>query len=324
MFFDFKITYLYNFSAKESGKERDMEKSPRSAVSNKVLKAADEKRESFILYKNKNIPKSKEYRLEIAICQREVEAFIKILSEKFREGIVQVIEHHENSYKILIEGEKLEDTSCILKVNLQGQGEASTKIELDSDFKPYYRKILKLGLIGVLVVFSILTISIGALDLRNVLSLGYLFGSIGLFGISLLILGVFVWNKSLAFQSAALEALYRRLDSREGEVIDQALQRFREKQIKEISKQKVDTCYQCNALIPSQREKGELLCGKCQNLLLTCAVCLLNIGHGEPIILCPHCNAPAHRDHLREWLKIKNFCPYCKQPIREEELKETS
>ena len=299
-----------------------MEKSSQPTENNQVLKSASEKRESLILYKSKNVPKSKEYRLEIAVCQKEVEAFIKILSEKFREGIVQVIEHHGNNYKILIEGENLEDPSCILNVNLQLKGEASTEIELDSDFKPYYKRIFKVGLIGVLVVFAVLTISIGALDVQNLLSLGYLFGSLGLFGISFLILGVFVWNKSLAFHSAALEALYRRLDSREAEMIDQALQRFRETQVKEKPKQKLDTCYQCDAPIPSPREKRELFCGKCGNLLLTCAVCLLNIDHGEPIVLCPHCNAPAHRDHLREWLKIKNYCPYCKQEIKEEELKE--
>lgn len=283
-------------------------------------KAVTNERESLILYKNKSVPKLKEYRLDVEVCQKEVEAFIKILSEKFRDGVVQVLDHQGNNYRILIEGENLEDPSCILQVNLQAQGAASTEIELDFDFKPYYKRIFKLGLIGILVVFSVLTISIGALDVQNLLSLGYLFGSLGLFGISFLVLGIFVWNKSLAFHSAAIEALYRRLDFREGEVIDQALQRFREKQVKEKPKQKIDTCYYCNTPIPFEREKGEFLCEKCRKLLLKCAICLLNIDHGEPILLCPHCNAPAHRDHLREWLKIKNYCPYCKEIIREEEL----
>ena len=299
-----------------------MIKSSHPIENNGTLETVGKEREFLILYKNKSIPKSKEYRLEIAVCQKELEVFIKILSEKFKEGIVQVIEHHENKYKILIEGESLEDPSCILNIELQARGEASTKIEFSSDFKPYYKKIFKLGLIGVLVVFAVLTISIGALDIQNLLSLGYLFGSVGLFGISLLILGLFVWNKSLAFHSAALEALYRWLDSCEAEMIDQALQRFRETQEKEKPMQKIDTCYQCNAPLPTQREKGELVCKKCKNLLVICAVCLLNIDHGEPILLCPHCNAPAHRDHLREWLKIKNYCPYCRQPITEEELKD--
>ncbi|NVM52302.1 MAG: hypothetical protein HWN66_01280 [Candidatus Helarchaeota archaeon] len=280
--------------------------------------------ESVVLYKNKTIPRRQDYRLEISVCETEIKGFIEILKEKFRESSIQILETQKNSFKILVDGKGLEDPSCIIDINLRAKGENNTRIELDLDFSPYYKKVFKTGLIGILVVFLILTMSIGALDVQNLLSLGYLLGGVGFFITTILVLGIFVWNRSLAFHTSAVEALYRRLDARENDFIDQALNLFREKQLQEKPKEKPDTCYQCSAPIPAQREPSEVFCENCRELFLTCSVCLLNIDHGESVILCPHCNASAHRDHLREWLKIKNYCPYCKQKINEGDLKESN
>ncbi|MFX1295412.1 MAG: hypothetical protein ACFFD2_11260 [Promethearchaeota archaeon] len=276
---------------------------------------------SSVLYKNKVMPKQKKYRLAKSICKNEIEDFIKTLVSKFKDSLVQILDKEENLYKILVEGKSLEDPSCIIKINLQAIDKNSTEINLDFDFKLYYKKVFKTGLIGILVAFAVITVSVGMLNVQNLLSLGYLLGGVGLFGVSCLILGIFIWNKSLTFHTSTLEALYQRLDSREQELIDKALQEFREKQLKEKLKEKMDTCYKCGAPIPSLRQAGEVSCGTCNELLLTCFVCLLNINHKEQVIFCPHCNSPAHHNHLREWLKIKNYCPRCKQKISEGDFK---
>ncbi|MHA1264714.1 MAG: PCI domain-containing protein [Candidatus Helarchaeota archaeon] len=50
---------------------------------------------------------------------------------------------------------------------------------------------------------------------------------------------------------------------------------------------------------------------------LRCMVCNLTINPAkEEIVYCPHCNAPAHRSHLIEWIKIKRTCPNCKRSIK--------
>ncbi|MCP4761249.1 MAG: hypothetical protein GY870_05675, partial [archaeon] len=30
---------------------------------------------------------------------------------------------------------------------------------------------------------------------------------------------------------------------------------------------------------------------------------------------CPICEAKAHSEHLKEWVKMKNSCPVCKKPL---------
>lgn len=294
------------------------------SVENKgVPKSEVERRDPYVLYKDKKIPRQKEYKLEFLTCNNEVKRFINHLKEKFNESSIQVTQDKNHAYQILINGENFEDPSCKLSIHLQQEGEKSTRIEFDLDFKAYYKKIFKIGLIGILVVFGILTVSLGALNLSFLLSPGYLFGSAGLFAVSFLILGFFAWNKSLAFHTSALEALYWRLDKLEATFIDQALQEFRKKPLELKPKEEPDNCFHCSAPVPIEKERGEFLCDYCKELLLTCSVCLLNINYREVILRCPHCNSPAHRDHVREWLKVKSYCPYCKQKIHEEELIES-
>jgi len=51
--------------------------------------------------------------------------------------------------------------------------------------------------------------------------------------------------------------------------------------------------------------------------IIRCIVCNLIINPAkEELIYCPHCNSPAHRSHLIEWIKIKGFCPKCKKDIK--------
>lgn len=286
------------------------------------MKVEGEDQVELVLYKNKAIPRRKSYRLSSSVCGKEVDRFIDNLKQKFGENYIQVIEKDENISKIQINSKSIEEPSSNLTINLREDDGSTTNVNLDLDFKPYYKLVIRAGLTGILVVFAVLTVSIGAWNLQNLLSLGYIFGSIGLFGIGLMVLWFFAWNKTQSFQISAIDAFYWRLDSLEGDVIDEALQRFREKEVLEKPVEKLKTCYHCESPIPSQKEAGEVVCLTCQKLFLTCSVCLLNINYKETILLCPHCSSASHRDHFREWLKIKNFCPYCKQEISEAELKE--
>ncbi|MFX1298831.1 MAG: hypothetical protein ACFFD2_28730 [Promethearchaeota archaeon] len=299
-----------------------MDKSYEAEGHDHIVKTGVDEGELSVLYRSKKVPRRKDYRLKITVCEEEVREFIQILKKKYKEGSVEIIEDQGTRCKVQVDGKSLEEPSFNIEINLKPEGDHNTKVELELDFSPYYKKVFKAGLIGVLIVFAILTVSVGALNLQNLFSLGYLFGSIGLFGTAILVLGVFVWNRTLSFHASALEALYWRLDTRERDVIDQALQQFREKQLIKMPKEKIDTCYHCNTPIPAERAPGEVVCPNCREIFLTCSICLLNINKGEIILTCPHCDSPAHRDHLREWLKIKNYCPHCKQKISEEELTE--
>ena len=284
------------------------------------MKAEGEDQVELVLYKNKAIPRRKSYRLSSSVCGKEVDRFIDNLKQKFGENYIQVIEKDESISKIQINSKNIEDPSSNLTINLQEEDDTTTNVNLELNFKSYFERVIKTGLTGILVVFAVLTVSIGAWNLQNLISLGYIFGSIVLFGIGLVVLWFFAWNKTQSFQISAIDAFYWRLDSLEKETIDEALQHFREKKVLEKPMEKEDTCYHCNTQIPSNKEAGEVVCRKCKKLFLTYSVCLLNINHGGRIISCVHCNSPAHRDHLREWLKVKNYCPYCKQEINEEEL----
>ncbi len=70
------------------------------------------------------------------------------------------------------------------------------------------------------------------------------------------------------------------------------------------------------AVVLAPRVKPEELAKK-KPLHLRCMVCNLIINPSkEEIVYCPHCNSPAHRPHLIEWIKIKSACPNCKRTIK--------
>lgn len=318
------IQVIYNSIQRMLGKESSLTELDQPVTDKQQSKTQDTDQDTSVLYKNKSMPKKKIYRLQISICETEVKNFIKSIKEKFTDSTIEVTEDQENEFVISVEGKSIEDPSYKVGITLFSEGKNSTIIETEMNFSPYYKRVFKLGFFGIFAVFIVLTFSVGALGFQNLLSLEYLLGSFGLFGISFLVLGFFVWNRSLAFHLSALEALYWRLDSLEKDFIDQALEKFRDTYLPVEPKLELDTCHQCSTPVPANRAPGELLCESCRNLFLTCSVCLLNINHGDSIILCPHCKSPAHRDHLLEWLKIKYYCPFCKQKIDVGELEETN
>jgi predicted RNA-binding Zn-ribbon protein involved in translation (DUF1610 family) len=52
----------------------------------------------------------------------------------------------------------------------------------------------------------------------------------------------------------------------------------------------------------------------------TCIVCNLRIGKSEQIVQCPYCGNMAHRDHMMEWLHVKDYCPVCRHHIDTRDL----
>lgn len=78
-------------------------------------------------------------------------------------------------------------------------------------------------------------------------------------------------------------------------------------------------CPECEATI----QADEAVCPHCGSSRPICTVCHQTIEYGESILLCPHCNARAHRVHLLEYLKVKGTCPNCQADLDEFELLES-
>lgn len=44
-----------------------------------------------------------------------------------------------------------------------------------------------------------------------------------------------------------------------------------------------------------------------------CIICFMDISNDDNILRCPHCDQPAHKTHITDWLLTKQYCPVCKQ-----------
>ncbi len=47
-----------------------------------------------------------------------------------------------------------------------------------------------------------------------------------------------------------------------------------------------------------------------------CMVCRHPIVEGSLMLVCPHCQGQAHKDHLLDWLETHVICPICRQKLR--------
>ncbi|MFX1509491.1 MAG: hypothetical protein ACFFBR_04200 [Promethearchaeota archaeon] len=54
-----------------------------------------------------------------------------------------------------------------------------------------------------------------------------------------------------------------------------------------------------------------------------CAICGFWVYPGEIIVLCPSCQAQAHRTHFLEYIKAKGSCPVCKIRLSARQLLNT-
>ncbi|TFF86352.1 MAG: hypothetical protein EU551_01685 [Promethearchaeota archaeon] len=95
-----------------------------------------------------------------------------------------------------------------------------------------------------------------------------------------------------------------------------------------IKQKELVTCPFCNQafhekhLVEWVRKSGA--CPVCQNKLtqtevatVLCCVCGREIKKGEKdIVECPHCKAPAHKDHWKEYMDVYDTCPECDKKIK--------
>lgn len=51
-----------------------------------------------------------------------------------------------------------------------------------------------------------------------------------------------------------------------------------------------------------------------------CATCRLAIDAQDETLNCPSCEAPSHKRHLLEWIKIKGTCPSCRTQLTQNML----
>jgi hypothetical protein len=51
-----------------------------------------------------------------------------------------------------------------------------------------------------------------------------------------------------------------------------------------------------------------------------CVVCKSALERSDEMLFCPYCGSLAHRDHLLEWLHVKNYCPACGRHLDEGEV----
>jgi predicted RNA-binding Zn-ribbon protein involved in translation (DUF1610 family) len=52
----------------------------------------------------------------------------------------------------------------------------------------------------------------------------------------------------------------------------------------------------------------------------TCMVCNLSVKISDLPVWCPHCGNIAHREHLLEWVHVKDKCPKCGAHLNEQEI----
>ena len=76
-------------------------------------------------------------------------------------------------------------------------------------------------------------------------------------------------------------------------------------------------CLNCGHVI----ESANTPCKNCEELPTKCIICQGLIKHGENVLECPTCNNVAHKEHMEQWLKIKEECPICKTRVTNRTLK---
>ncbi len=76
-------------------------------------------------------------------------------------------------------------------------------------------------------------------------------------------------------------------------------------------------CLNCGHVITSVHQS----CGNCGQYPQKCIICQGLVKRGDNILECPNCNNLAHKDHMLQWLKIKEECPICKTKATRRTLK---
>ncbi|NVM03452.1 MAG: hypothetical protein HWN67_14080 [Candidatus Helarchaeota archaeon] len=193
--------------------------------------------------------------------------------------------------------------------------EAGSKIKFGFDFKDYFKQLMFQGLKGLILVSIFFTIIIGSYEISNLFEPWFILTNVGLVGICILFLGIFLLDRSESCQQKFMKRFSGFLDTSESELITLALEKFRSQYVKEnVLKEhpKEAICFNCQTV----NKNNSTFCVNCGLTLTGCSICLLKIGSTEEVLRCPYCNSLAHKSHLLEWLKIKGVCPVCKYPLK--------
>lgn len=74
---------------------------------------------------------------------------------------------------------------------------------------------------------------------------------------------------------------------------------------------KKDICISCGHTLSSKNQP----CPNCNAMPPNCTVCQGIIKPREEIYECPNCGNLTHKEHMEQWLKIKDECPICKTKL---------
>ncbi|MFX1293481.1 MAG: hypothetical protein ACFFD2_01290 [Promethearchaeota archaeon] len=66
-------------------------------------------------------------------------------------------------------------------------------------------------------------------------------------------------------------------------------------------------------------KKDAKFCTSCQKDVFKCSICF-NFIKNEELVKCTKCDAPAHEQHLLEWVKKTGKCPVCQENLYEQEV----
>jgi predicted RNA-binding Zn-ribbon protein involved in translation (DUF1610 family) len=83
-----------------------------------------------------------------------------------------------------------------------------------------------------------------------------------------------------------------------------------------------DYCWNCGAKITAPISRTAKPPGRTVTELRRgiCMVCGLSLAKGDEMLSCPHCGNLAHRNHLLEWLHVKDYCPLCRKHLDQRDL----
>jgi hypothetical protein len=76
-------------------------------------------------------------------------------------------------------------------------------------------------------------------------------------------------------------------------------------------KKAVVNCPNCSSTIPQE----SIICPSCKMSLPYCSYCSQKLEISNQVLLCPHCNLPAHQEHVVQWLSSYDYCSFCQQKI---------